>query len=155
MSISYLVCTIRAVVRKKAVMVLLRFYMLAPTSVNNLAEKVRRSLCDPDPSVMGATLSLLECLVEVLHISCLELNETSYLPFDEQKDPRVWKDVVPTLVSILKQIVQRRLPKHYEYHHVPAPWTQIKILHLLSLLGKDDKRYAVLSTKRAVQARRL
>lgn len=110
----------KAVVRKKAVMALLRFFLLSPTSVDHLHEKVRRALCDADPSVMSATLNLLEYLVE--------------------KDTRVWKDIVPTLVSILKQVVQKRLPKHYEYHHVPAPWTQVKILRLLGILGANDKR---------------
>ena len=61
-----------------------------------------------------------------------------------QKDTRVWKDIVPTLVSILKQVVQKRLPKHYEYHHVPAPWTQVKILRLLGILGANDKRFFAL-----------
>lgn len=51
--------------RKKAVMALLRFYHLSPTSVPNLSDKVRRSLCDADPSVMSASLNLVECLVEV------------------------------------------------------------------------------------------
>lgn len=52
-------------VRKKAVMALLRFFLLSPTSVDHLHEKVRRALCDADPSVMSATLNLLEYLVEV------------------------------------------------------------------------------------------
>jgi vesicle coat complex subunit len=54
------------VVRKKAVMALLRFFLLSPTSIEHLYEKVRRALCDADPSVMSATLNLLEHLVEVL-----------------------------------------------------------------------------------------
>jgi AP-4 complex subunit epsilon-1 len=41
-------------------------------------------------------------------------------------------------VSILKQIIERRLPRDFDYHKVPAPWMQIKLLKLLALLGKDD-----------------
>lgn len=60
--------------------------------------------------------------------------------FAEQKDAKPWKEVAPTLVSILKQLLQRRLPKHYEYHNVPAPWAQVKLLRSLALIGAGDKR---------------
>ena len=53
-------------------------------------------------------------------------------------------------MSILKQIVEHRLPKSYDYHRVPAPFVQIKLLKILAVLGAADKAassemYAVLS----------
>ena len=54
-------------------------------------------------------------------------------------DPMQCKDLVPSFVSVLKQVIERRLPKDFDYHKVPAPWLQIKLLKILSLLGKDDR----------------
>lgn len=59
---------------------------------------------------------------------CLELKFIQY-----------FQDLVPSFVSILKQIIERRLPRDFDYHKVPAPWMQIKLLKLLALLGKDDQ----------------
>jgi len=76
-------------------------------------------LCDKDPSVMGASLHLLFELINA--------------------DVNSFKDLVSSFVSILKQIIEHRLPKEYDYHRMPAPWVQIKILQILSLLGTADK----------------
>lgn len=43
-------------------------------------------------------------------------------------------------LAILKQIIDHRLPKDYDYHRLPAPWIQIKILECLSWLGADDQK---------------
>ena len=53
------------IVRKKAVMVLHRFYQLATDSVSHMGDKFRRALCHKDPSVMGASLHLFHELVKV------------------------------------------------------------------------------------------
>lgn len=37
------------------------------------------------------------------------------------------------------KVGENRLPRSYEYHSVPAPWIQINLLKLLSLLGADDQ----------------
>ncbi len=50
------------------------------------------------------------------------------------------KDLIPSFVSILKQIIEGRLPKEYNYHRVPAPWIQIKILRILASLGANDRK---------------
>jgi len=107
-------------VRKKAVMTLHRFYLLAPDSIAHLYDHIRRVLCDRDPSVMGTTLCLLKDIIKD--------NKSS------------WKDLVPSFVNILKQVILNKLSRHYEYHHVPAPWIQIKLLRLLGMLGADDKK---------------
>ena len=79
---------VRDIVRKKAVMALQRFFQLDSSSVAGMSEVVRRSLCDKDPSVMGATLHILFDLCK--------------------QDPSAYKDLVPSFVSILKQIIGMR-----------------------------------------------
>ncbi|KAK4748751.1 hypothetical protein SAY87_015337 [Trapa incisa] len=106
-------------VRKKAVMALHRFYQKSPSTVSHLISNFRKKLCDSDPGVMGATLCPLFDLVTV--------------------DVKSYKDLVVSFVSILKQVVERRLPKSYDYHQMPAPFIQIKLLKILGLLGNGDK----------------
>jgi len=97
-------------VRKKAILALHRFYQLAPETVTreDLVEKLRKVLCDRDPSVMGSGLNVIEALAA--------------------EDATVFKDLIPSLVSILKQIGEHRLPSEFDYHRVPAPWLQMKLV---------------------------
>eukprot|EP00921_Rhytidocystis_pertsovi_P003025 GHVQ01005038.1.p1 GENE.GHVQ01005038.1~~GHVQ01005038.1.p1 ORF type:complete len:859 (-),score=114.24 GHVQ01005038.1:1882-4458(-) len=108
------------VVRKKACMALHRLHSIQPESVIESKDLIRRSLCDPDPAVMGSSLHVLHELAK--------------------EDPGSCKDLIPSLVSILKQICEHRLPGDYDYHRMPAPWLQVKLLSLLSTLGSADKR---------------
>ena len=55
----------KELVRKKAVMCLQRFYQRAPSTVSHLNDALRRLVCDKDPSVMGASLSVLHLMVQV------------------------------------------------------------------------------------------
>jgi len=56
-----------------------------------------------------------------------------------KKSPADFKDLANSFVVILRQIVEHRLPREYDYHRMPAPWIQMKILEILSYLGADDK----------------
>ena len=94
-----------ATIRKKAIMVIQRFNELSTQSVTDVADKAKRMLCDKDPSVMGASLHLL---LDLIDVNCGDFT-----------------DLVSSFVSILKQIIEHRLPKDYDYHRMPAPWTQI------------------------------
>lgn len=107
-------------VRKKAVMALHRFYLKAPGSVSHLISNFRKKLCDNDPGVMGATLCPLFDLITA--------------------DADKYKDLVISFVNILKQVAERRLPKSYDYHQMPAPFIQIKLLKILALLGTGDRK---------------
>ncbi|KAL2548128.1 AP-4 complex subunit epsilon [Forsythia ovata] len=107
-------------VRKKAVMALHRFYQRAPGSVSHLISNFRKRLSDSDPGVMGATLCPLFDLITT--------------------DVNAYKDLVISFVNILKQVVERRLPKSFDYRQMPAPFIQIKLLKILGLLGNGDKK---------------
>jgi AP-4 complex subunit epsilon-1 len=107
------------IIRKKSVMLLQRFHALQPDSVSHMGDRFRRSLCDKDPSVMGASLHLFADLAKA--------------------DPTPYKDLVSSFVSILKQITEHRLPRDFDYHRIPAPWVQMKLLRILSLLGAADQ----------------
>ena len=50
------------------------------------------------------------------------------------------KDLIPSFISILKQISEHRLPREFDYHRVPAPWIQIKLLTILGILGHADQK---------------
>merc|ERR1719174_3672580 len=107
-------------IRKKAIISLHRFHQISNDSVDRVMinDKLRRVLCDRDPSVMGSSLNVIDCLSSV--------------------DPSPFKDLVPSLVSILKQIIEHRLPTDFDYHRVPAPWMQMKIIRIIATLCKND-----------------
>ncbi|XP_024531548.1 AP-4 complex subunit epsilon [Selaginella moellendorffii] len=109
----------KELVRKKAVMALHRFFQRSPSTVSHLFPAFQERLCDRDPSVMSAVLCALYDMILV-----------NVKPF---------KHLVASLVSILKQAVEHRLPKSYDYHRTPAPFVQIKLLKILALLGTGDK----------------
>jgi len=114
-----------ATIRKKAIIALHKFYQLAPEVVTKeeLIEHLRKVLCDKDPAVMGSSLNVIYSMASSDHTEC---------------GPQPFKDLVPSLVSILKQIGDHRLPTEYDYHRVPAPWMQLQLLRILGILGKAD-----------------
>lgn len=83
-------------------MVISKFFKHSPHAIDQMDLKMKKALCDKDPSVMQAALNF----------------------FAEQvKDrPADFKDLVNSFVVILKQIIEHRLPKDYDYHRLPAPW---------------------------------
>ena len=106
-------------IRKKAVMCLYKFYQIAPTFMPDVDDRMRRLLCDFDPSVMAATLN--------------------YFSDVSKKNPERYKDLVSPLIVILKQVIEHKLPREFDYHRFPAPWIQVKLLEILSFLGRDDQ----------------
>ena len=56
----------------------------------------------------------------------------------------------PSSLTADNQVVEHRLPSDFDYHRVPAPWLQMKLVRILSLVGKGDKSssegmYAILA----------
>ena len=106
-------------IRKKAVMCLFKFYQVSPSTVPDCEDRMRKLICDYDPSVMAATLP--------------------YFKERISKNPENYKDLVTPLVAILKQVIEHKLPREFDYHRFPGPWIQVIILEILSMLGRDDQ----------------
>lgn len=107
-------------VRKKAVLCAQKICLISSSLVSTYPEKLKRALCDKDPSVMGA----------VLHAYYSEI----------KKNPQPFKELTSSFVVILKQIIEHKLARDYDYHRMPAPWIQIRILQILAMLGANDQK---------------
>jgi len=107
-------------VRKKAIVCVYSFNKIVPETVRDQKDAIRKVLCDPDPAVMGASL-------HILYEFC-------------KSNPSSCKDLVASFVSILKQITENRLPRDFDYHRLPAPWIQIRLLSILGVLGTADQK---------------
>jgi len=107
-------------IRKKAVMVLHKIIKIAPTAIPDLNDKMKRALCDKDPSVMAASLNIFYDVIK--------------------QTPNKYKDLTSSFVVILKQVIEHKLSRDYDYHRIPAPWIQIKLLQILALLGANDQK---------------
>ncbi|XP_055991374.1 AP-4 complex subunit epsilon-1 [Sorex fumeus] len=110
----------KEIVRRKAVLALHKFLLIAPNQVQHIHIKFRKALCDRDVGVMAASLHI--------YLRMIKENSSGY------------KDLTGSFVTILKQVVGGKLPVDFNYHSVPAPWLQIQLLRILGLLGKDDQR---------------
>ncbi|XP_029094189.1 AP-4 complex subunit epsilon-1 isoform X5 [Monodon monoceros] len=110
----------KEIIRRKAVLALYKFYLIAPNQVQHIHIKFRKALCDRDVGVMAASLHI--------YLRMIKENSSAY------------KDLTGSFVTILKQVVGGKLPIDFNYHSVPAPWLQIQLLRILGLLGKDDQR---------------
>ena len=106
-------------VRKRSVMALHVMAKDDPSLADTLDAPLRAALCDRDPGVMMAAMAAIheQALVE----------------------PGALKPLVPSFISILRQVAQRRLPRMYDYHRVPAPFLQIRMLKVLAALGASDR----------------
>mmetsp|Transcript_30189 Transcript_30189/g.59781 ORF Transcript_30189/g.59781 Transcript_30189/m.59781 type:complete len:1115 (-) Transcript_30189:17-3361(-) len=129
-------------VRKKSIFAMHRLHVLDPRTfpAADLVAHLRRLLCDRDPGVMGACLAVVEsiCCGTGAHSRAAKSHNSSAAALYPTLQP--FKDLVPSLVSILKQVCEHRLPSDYDYHRMPAPWIQMKIVRILGALGRGDLR---------------
>ena len=107
-------------IRKKVAMVLYKFYQVDKNSVPDIEFKMRKLLCDFDPAVMAATLP--------------------YYREVSKENPEKMKELIGSLVVILKQVIENKLQKDFIYHKFQGPWIQNTILEILGYLGKDDQQ---------------
>uniref|UniRef100_A0A8B9GRV1 AP-4 complex subunit epsilon n=1 Tax=Astyanax mexicanus TaxID=7994 RepID=A0A8B9GRV1_ASTMX len=109
----------KEIIRRKAVLALYKFYLIAPNQVQHIHGKFRKALCDKDPGVMTSSLHIYQQLIK--------------------ESPASYKDLTGSFVTILRQVVGGKLPLDFNFHSVPAPWLQIQLLRILSLLGREDQ----------------
>ncbi|KAH8738928.1 hypothetical protein FG386_000794 [Cryptosporidium ryanae] len=110
------------IIRRKTYLLFLKVIELKPTIIDENNDLLRRGLCDIDIGVVNSTL----CLVDKIN---------TY-------HPKLCLSLIPYMIANLKQVIENNIPKGYEYHCVPAPWTQIKVLEILSDLVVFDKNVA-------------
>lgn len=112
-------------IRRRAVIGFHRLVQIgSDISPQTIHQVMRKSLCDSDPGVMSVGLNLLFDLSAVDADAC--------------------EDLVPSIVGILKQVIDHRLPRDFDYHRMPAPWIQIRLVALLARLGRGNEEASVL-----------
>jgi AP-4 complex subunit epsilon-1 len=109
------------IIKKKALISMQKIEQLAPNSIPLYVDKVKKALVDKDPSVINASLNII---IE----DCVK-NKELFVPL-----------LIP-LCNILSQITQKKLG-YYDYQKIPEPYMQIKILKILSILAKNDKKHS-------------
>lgn len=60
----------REIIRRKAVLALYKFYLIAPNQVQHIHNKFRKALCDKDPGVMTASLHIYLQMIQVIQVFC-------------------------------------------------------------------------------------
>ncbi|XP_072174315.1 AP-4 complex subunit epsilon-1-like [Diadema setosum] len=106
------------VVRKKAVLALHSFLLKSPQLISQMTDRFQQALCDRAPGVMNAVLHIYRTLI--------------------MENPSQHRTLVRSLVSILDQVIQRKLSADFEFRGVPAPWLQIQLLEMLAILGENN-----------------
>jgi AP-4 complex subunit epsilon-1 len=107
-------------------MVIHRCIQRSADVAHEVNEALRRALCDRDPSVMASSLH------------CFALLLKQHLTDHPTGEVKLFRELVPSFVSIMKQIIEHRLDKEFEYHKTPAPWIQTHILRILAILGRES-----------------
>ncbi|XP_952785.1 adapter protein, putative [Theileria annulata] len=102
-------------VRKKTIILLTNIFQQFPTHLNNIHSIIERGIYDINPSVMNVTLILIRISI----INGIKLNKELYINL---------------LINIWKQILDNKLNKTYYYNKIPAPFIQINIIKLLTIL---------------------
>uniref|UniRef100_A0A2K6R0C7 AP-4 complex subunit epsilon n=1 Tax=Rhinopithecus roxellana TaxID=61622 RepID=A0A2K6R0C7_RHIRO len=101
----------KEIIRRKAVLALYKFHLIAPNQVQHIHIKFRKALCDRDVGVMAASLHI--------YLRMIKENSSGY------------KDLTGSFVTILKQVVGGKLPVDFNYHSVPK---YILLLYLTMIL---------------------
>ncbi|ELP85029.1 AP-2 complex subunit alpha-1, putative [Entamoeba invadens IP1] len=106
--------TIQTVVRKKAALTLKHLYLKNPAVIQldpQFKDKVMKLL-------NGTDLCLVSCVVQLMTVVAM-------------KDPEPWADASSKLLNILSKLMNKDYSTEYNYHGVPSPWLQVRILRIL------------------------
>ena len=108
----------RDLVKKKALLALHRLLQIDKECGPDIERHLVEKLGHKDPSVMVAALCGLHELAS--------------------RNPAPYRNLVHYFTNILKQAAEGKLGRTWDYHRAPAPFVQIKLLRLLSVLGDDN-----------------
>ena len=101
-------------IRKKALICIEKLLVQNPSIHSQLEARVHQCLSDQDPGVAGIAVQVLTKVHSMKQTCDLHL--------------------IPSLIQFQEQILLGKLPKEYVYRSMPAPWLQINILHLITVL---------------------
>ena len=108
--------------RKKAALATIRLLKKEPDLIDHMAERITSLIKD---RAHGVLITGLQLMIEVLTI----------LPG--------WKEellkLVPSLVRLLRNFISMGFSPEYDVGGIADPFMQVKILHLLRLLGKSNE----------------
>ncbi|KAF9071338.1 adaptin N terminal region-domain-containing protein [Rhodocollybia butyracea] len=110
-------------IRKKAALCALRVIKKVPDLTDHFTVKAKNLLTDRNHGVLLSAITLATEMV--------------------QADPTVleeFRNAVPLLVRNLKSLVTTGYSPEHDVSGITDPFLQVKILHLLRLLGKEDSR---------------
>jgi vesicle coat complex subunit len=100
-------------IRRAALSALHKMYSIdGPAVDDRLTLKIQAAVCDADPSVMACVLPLI---IDELVRDRSALTKVS---------------IVSSALCILKQVLEGKLKKSFEYFGVPAPWIQVRYYYI-------------------------
>eukprot|EP01119_Soliformovum_irregulare_P017162 TRINITY_DN504_c0_g1_i1.p1 TRINITY_DN504_c0_g1~~TRINITY_DN504_c0_g1_i1.p1 ORF type:complete len:863 (+),score=300.63 TRINITY_DN504_c0_g1_i1:305-2590(+) len=108
--------------RKKAALCAIRVLRKCPDLMENFVPRIRSLLSERNHGVLITGTSLM-----------IELCEA------DPNNVEFFRRLAPTLVRILKNLVMSGIAPEYDVSGITDPFLQVKILHLLRLLGKGDQ----------------
>ncbi|KIJ55329.1 hypothetical protein M422DRAFT_151443 [Sphaerobolus stellatus SS14] len=110
-------------IRKKAALCALRIVRKVPDLIDHFTGKAKSLLSDRNHGVLLSGITLITEMCET-EPSCLS----------------AFREAVPLLVRHLKSLVTTGYSPEHDVSGITDPFLQVKILHLLGLLGKGDER---------------
>lgn len=100
-----------AIISRKSYLVLFNIHQTNREHLPDIKGLAVEALSSSEPPVMFAGLSMIYSIV--------------------MGNPHQNKELTKRLAEILKDILDHKYPKEYDYHRIPAPWFQVQILKMM------------------------
>ena len=131
-------------IRRKAALVLKRFFDVNPNQEeidDFYSAKFINILADKDPIVSSSAICFYYDAILVCKKKKILLGDFNrYCRSTKQKFPEKFKSLLLTFVTLQKQILDYNMFDTFTYNGIAVPWSQIKILRILSTLARNDKK---------------
>ena len=100
-----------AIISRKSYLVLFNIHQTNREHLPDIKGLAVEALGSSEPPVKFAGLSMIYPLI--------------------MGNPHQNKELTKRLAEILKDILDHKYPKEYDYHRIPAPWFQVQILKMI------------------------